>query len=404
MSRSYKSGIVLFMSTYFKRPFIEPNMHIQKLLSNLKGEFDINWLRIASSMYWTGMDESYWEIITTGMSIEDQLFITSLRKSEANTYYVRSLYIFTLLYKYYLDNKLEFKSRFASSKFIEKEMKLYPPRTWFSYSNLEDLPFDQKAWKDIYQDSDINTPIRRRRYFVSSNYFYIIDDKIKYGHSSQTTHPEKAKTLQDLGTMRILDISRNNTPVIICWYKNIPYELETVRNNDIKSYNYNNEIFKKYLNETYTIPGKVIELIGRIRIINKNSMDFKYNKVPTMYVYRKRPKVYGPVNLSFDNWGKTRFAQMVIRLQCLKYIFGFSDKNKDIILYEKENKILMYVYINLLEESKRSNPCYIRKNLAKKYNKSLHRFLDKIEKDHQDNNIILERIEIFRKFIGPRKK
>lgn len=391
-SQSYKSPIVKYMDVYFRKWYIEPMPNVISFLNDMSGEFDINYLRIGSSMYWANLDVQFWKIISMGLSEDDQNFINVLDKiAQYSKACSAHAFILGILFKYYNDNNVEFPSRSEPSKFIElKKLRLLGYIS-NNYSQLEDTLFDHEKWKKAYIPHAKYYPTRGKLNTSSSDYFHINSAKIIYDVKNPKCHPEKAKSLEDLGTIRIAAVYMHKPLIILCWWKSKCYQLYELKKMSYEESEHYNTIIRKYVGKESAPKSKHIKLRGKFKAFNTGSLDFRYEDDMTNYAISERPVLYGTLNTAFYKHQKTHLDFEICLMRHVKSIFGIKYDNSHIMVMLRSTNIFgIYAYPSVPYTKADT----LIRNTAdiKKYGKFLGIMADKIIKDLDSEDIKNKRI------------
>lgn len=401
VSRSYKSAMVKYMDIYFRKWYVEPMPNVVNFLNDMSGEFDINYLRIGSSMYWANLDNQFWKIISTGLSEDDQNFIKTLINI---THYNKSCsshaFILGILFKYYNDNNAEFPSRFEPSKFLNlKKLRLikYIPN---DYSCTEDTLFEQEKWKIAYIAPAKYYPSRGKINTAGSDYFHIENSKIIYDVTKSSCHPDKAKSLEDLGTIRIAAVYKYKPLTILCWWKTKCYQLYDLKKINYEQYEYYNNVIRNYIDKESSPKSKYIKLRGRFKIFNIGSLDFRYEDEITEYAISERPIIYGTLNTAFYKRQKTYLEFEITLMRYVKSIFGIKyDNSKILVISKSDNVFGIYTHPNV--PYTKADKLIRTTSDIKKYGKLLGALADKIIKDlnpedRPENKLVIRRAKIIK--------
>lgn len=337
-SRSFKCPMGMYMEMYFRKWYIEPFPPVIEFLKDMKGEFDINYLRIASSMYWSQLDDNFWDIIMCKLPLEDDLFITKLKEiSDQDSYCTIQCFIMAILFKFYRDNDAEFPSRSQRSKFFEmKHLKLTSFRNYY-YNRLEYSLFDQEKWKKAYVEPSIIKPKRALNWTQSSAYFYIENNKIIYGTKKPKCSPGKAKSLEDLGTLRILKVYKFLPLTILCWEGNKCYQLYQLKKTPFEDHEYGNEVIRKYVDSNAAPKSKRVNILGKFKVLKIGSIDFQYENTREEYALSVRPVIYGSLKRCFGKKQKSPLTFEAALIRHVKSIFGMYYQKKYLLVFLRKN-------------------------------------------------------------------
>lgn len=390
MAISTKSRLCSYLSYDFREIFVnleqhEPFPEKQACFANLDDSNIMTALHVAAALYWKGMDTIFWDLIQGDLHDDDREFADNLRSvmDKINERAHPMVWIFTVLWKYGLQNGVTWPSQTLSDRSIEfslKSRKDYPPwvhdkhtasgkaqgsdieqffNEGIQVNQLQPLPlpqnFAEEHWQNYAQSYKQNNMepiklIRSNTYCASSDYFYVVSqnnpsdpkqiqiiepgDEVIFGHFTLADLGTKTKiSLKDLGVLQIPMVNTigRRPYVVYCWLRAAQGALQRYV---LKPYNSKQsavaaaqsdiEMAKNIFQYSWCYDSKVICLGEEIK---KTPTGFRVEDGRTYYTISPALPYFIPTTVALQAWkDNTQVAQQVILINLMKYIYGIPDR------------------------------------------------------------------------------